>query len=217
VGCGSADEGVDASGAATDGETTVSTVADMSATTVVTGLERPTTVVTSTSPPEKPAGGSGGTGSSSSNGGRSVVGGKSTEEYESSIPELKNRTASEPNNLDALQELAIAYYQTKKFAEAAATYEAMLAVRDDPMTRNNYANVLRDWGKTAEAKAEYGKAIAASPSLVVAYINLASVWVGEGDVGEAVKVLDRGIGATSGEDKTRLESYKATLTKEKEE
>lgn len=216
AGCGEADKAADG---APGGETTLSTVADMSATTVVTGLERPDTVVTSPQSADKtgdrPEGAEPSTGVSG--GGSQVVGGKSAQEYEAAIPDLKKKTEADPENLDTLQELAIAYYQTQKFEEAAATYQAMLGIRDDSMTRNNYANVLRDWGKTPEAKAEYEKAIAASPALTVAYINLASVWAREGSTDEAVKVLDRGIGKTTGEDKTRLESYKAQLTEKKEE
>ena len=142
---------------------------------------------------------------------RVVVGGKTVEEYEAALPDLEKAAADNPTDLAALQELAIAQYVTNRLDEAAATYVKMLALKEDAFTRNNYANVLRDAGKTDQAKNEYEKAIATDATLAVAYINLASVVAKEGKISEAEKVIDRGIAATSGEDKADLQSYKETL------
>ena len=142
-----------------------------------------------------------------------VYEGKSKEEYEASIPELQKKLESAPDDLETLQDLAIAQYGAKQYEAAAATYEKMLALKDDPFTRNNYANVLRDWGKTDEAKTEYQKALDADPTLTVAYINLANVLLREGKKEEALALLDKGIASTQGEDKTRLESFKEQVSK----
>lgn len=142
---------------------------------------------------------------------RAVAGGKTPEEYAKALPDLKKAVAADPADLAALQELALALYNTNNYAEAATAYQGMLQVKDDAFTRNNYANVLRDWGKIAEAKAEYEKAIKTDPTLAIAYINLASILETEGNIAEAKKVVDRGIAATTGQDKTTLQNYKKVL------
>ena len=143
---------------------------------------------------------------------RVVVGGKSVEEYEAALPDLEKAVENAPNDLGALQELAIAQYNTGRYEEAAATYQKMLAIKDDAFTRNNYGNVLRDWKRPEEAKAQYEKAISLDPLQTNAYINLAGVFVSEGHVDDAVKVLDRGLAVLTGDDKTRLEKYKEQLS-----
>jgi len=143
---------------------------------------------------------------------RLVVGGKTVEEYEAALPDLQQAVEAAPDDLAALQELAIAQYNTARYEEAAATYQKMLELKDDAFTRNNYGNVLRDWKKLDEAKTEYEKAISADPTLVTAYVNLATVLAAEGNTSEAVAVLERGLAAVTGEDRTRLEAFKDRLT-----
>jgi len=141
-----------------------------------------------------------------------VVGGKTAEEYEAALPDLEEAVKAAPDDLTALQELAIAQYNSDRYEEAAATYQKMLQLKDDAFTHNNYGNVLRDWKKLDEAKAEYEKAISSDPTLVTAYLNLASVLAANEEISEAVAVLDRGLAATTGEDKERLETFKQKLT-----
>ncbi len=143
---------------------------------------------------------------------RLVVGGKTTEEYEAALPDLEKAVDAAPADLNALQELAIAQYNTARYEEAVSTYQKMLQLKDDAFTHNNYGNVLRDWKKIDEAKAEYEKAISADPSLATAYVNLASVLASEGNVTAAIEVLEQGLGVITGEDKTPLESFKEKLT-----
>jgi len=142
---------------------------------------------------------------------RVVVGGKTPEEYAAALPDLEKAVQANPTDLAALQELAVAQYNTNKYDEAAATYQKMLQLKDDAVTHNNYANVLRDAGQADQAKAEYEKAIAVDPSLAVAYLNLVGMYATEKNLTEANKVLDRGIGATTGDDQTRLKNYKDKL------
>ncbi len=139
------------------------------------------------------------------------VSGKSAADYEKEIPDLQKKVESNPQDLAALQELAIAQYQTQRYSDAAATYKKMLAIADEPITHNNYANVLRDWGKNDEAKQEYEKALAADPQLTAAYLNLSSVYLTEESTSKAYEVLDRGIANTNGEDQQRLKDVKAQL------
>ncbi|GAB4252658.1 MAG: hypothetical protein Kow00122_10460 [Thermoleophilia bacterium] len=139
------------------------------------------------------------------------VSGKSSEEYAKQLPDLEKKAKDNPNDLAVLQELAIAQYQTQHYAEAAATYQQMLKIKDDPTTHNNYANVLRDWGKKTEAVQQYEKALSGNPKLVVAYVNLASLYLTENNRSKAYEVLDRGIANTSGEDQQRLKDIKTQM------
>jgi len=142
---------------------------------------------------------------------RFVVGGQSAEDYESAVPSLEEQVAADPQNTDLLLDLAVAYYNLNRFEEAAATYEKLLALADDAFTRNNYGNVLRDWGKTEEAKAAYLQAIATDERLITPYLNLVSLCVKDGDIATAKAAVERGVAATQGEDKTKLEGLLTQL------
>ncbi len=143
---------------------------------------------------------------------RVVVGGSTAEEYAEALPELEKAVEADPNDLDALQQLAIAQYNTGRYEEAADTYQKMLSIKDDAFTRNNYGNVLRDWGKAAEAKAAYEQSIAADATLVTPYINLASLLVREESVDEAIAFIDRGLQAVGEDDQERLQTFRDRLT-----
>lgn len=142
---------------------------------------------------------------------RFVVGGQSAEEYEKSLPSLEEKVAAEPSNTDLLLDLAVAYYNLNRFEEAAATYEKLLALADDAFTRNNYGNVLRDWGKTDEAKAAYLQAIATDKTLITPYLNLVTLCVKEGDIETAKAAVKQGVAAMQGEDKAKLEQVLTQL------
>lgn len=141
-----------------------------------------------------------------------VVDGASKEEYEASLADLEAVVAAAPNNLELLQELAIAQFQTGRLEEAAATYEKMLEIKDDAFTRNNYANVLRDMGRTEEAKTLYEEAMAADPTLVHPYVNLAHLLIDEGDGQGALEFLTSALDKVTGEDKTSIQSFIDRLT-----
>jgi tetratricopeptide (TPR) repeat protein len=141
-----------------------------------------------------------------------VVGGDTAEEYEAALPDLEAAVAANQDDLKALEDLAVAQYQTGRYEEAAATYEKMLAIGDDAFMRNNYANVLRDWGKTDEAEAQYRKAIDTDPSLAFAYSNLAILLSKQGDNEGALALLESGLDKVPGENKTSIEGLIERLT-----
>jgi len=138
---------------------------------------------------------------------RVVVGGKTADEYEGMIPTLEQSLQDDPENLQTLQDLAIAQYNTGKYEEAAATYEKMLSLEDTAFTRNNYANVLRDWEKTEDAITNYQKAISMDNTLVTPYLNLASILVREGRIEEAKDTLESAQSSVSAEDQERVDAY----------
>ena len=138
---------------------------------------------------------------------RVVVGGQDAEEYTAQIPELEKALEADPDNLETLQQLAIAQYNTGAYEKAAATYEKMLALEDTAFARNNYANVLRDWGKTDDAIAAYETAISMDETLVTPYVNLASVLARQEKVQEAIAILENALSSVSTEDKAQVETY----------
>ncbi len=112
-------------------------------------------------------------------------------------------------DLETLRRLAISQYQAQDLAAAARTYQAMLALDDtDPLIHNNYANVLRDLGRSADAEREYERALSLDAALVTTYLNLAALHLREQDREKALSVLDRGIAATTGADRSRLQDMK---------
>lgn len=141
-----------------------------------------------------------------------VVGGESKEEYEASLPDLEAAVAAAPDDLDKLQELAIAQFQTGRLSDAAATYEKMLAIEDNAFTRNNLANVMRDMGDTEKAKALYQEALTADPTLVHPYVNLAHLLLDEGDGQGALELLLSGLEKVTGDDKKSIQSFIDRLT-----
>lgn len=206
VGCTNSKEST-TSGAG--GATTASGTETAGGTSVVTGLQKPSSTpstVISPSPPQ----------STNTSIIQTVpVGGKSQDQYEKDLPGLQEKTKAAPSDLTALQDLAIAQYQTQRFDEAIATYQQMIKVKNEPVYHNNLGNVLRDAGRAAEAIKEYRAAIAADPLLVVAYVNLGTLQLNQGAVVDGTKTLDAGIAKTTGEDQQRLKDVKAALLKPK--
>jgi tetratricopeptide (TPR) repeat protein len=190
-----------------DSASTATSAAGGSGTTAVTGLTAPSTFTTTQSGGSAPK-------AADTQPGVATVGGKEREEYEAEIAEIEAKLQSSPNDLALLQKLAVAQYQTDRLDEAAATYEKMLSIDDQALTRNNYGNVLRDAGRRTEAKKEYEKALEMDPALTVSYVNLSSLLVMMDKKADALKVLEAGIAATSGDDRSRLQQIKANLEKE---
>jgi tetratricopeptide (TPR) repeat protein len=144
-----------------------------------------------------------------------VVGEKTKDQYQGEIADLEAKAKAAPTDLAVLQELAKAYYNLDRFQDAVGVYEQMLKIKEVPMTRNNYGNMLRSAGKAEEAKAAYNQALQEDPTLVEAYVNLSSLLFLEGRKDDAYKVLDDGIAKVQGADKTRLQKIKDTFQKQK--
>lgn len=148
----------------------------------------------------------------SSSGSTIVVDGKTQEEYETSLADLEAAVTAAPDDLDKLQELAIAQFQTGRLSDAATTYQKMLDIKDDAFTRNNLANVLREMGETEKAKILYRQAIDADPTLVHPYVNLAHLLINEGDGQGALELLRSGLEKVTGDDKISIQSFIDRLT-----
>jgi predicted O-linked N-acetylglucosamine transferase (SPINDLY family) len=75
-------------------------------------------------------------------------------------------------HFEALNLLGIIRAQTRQLPEAAALLARAVAARPDNATvHNNYANVLRELGRSREAAAEYDRAVALDPHYAEAFNN----------------------------------------------
>lgn len=148
----------------------------------------------------------------------SVVGGNNSSppqpgaEYSEKLPALEQAAKEDPEDLDALAELAVAYYQTQSFAKAEETYKKMIGIDDRAEFHNNLANVYRDWAKTDQAVTEYQAAIGLDPETALWYGNLAAMYMMNGDIEKAKEVAEEGIEKTAGEQRTQLQQLLESLS-----
>jgi Flp pilus assembly protein TadD len=116
-----------------------------------------------------------------------------------------------PEDLAALAELAIGYYQTQAWAKAEETYKKMISLKDSAELHNNLANVYRDWQKIDQAVAEYRKAIELDPASALSYGNLAALYMMNGDIEKAREVAEEGIEKSTGAGKEQLQRLRESF------
>lgn len=172
-------------------------------TTLTTGSTTSVAVVSPSTVGTRPGAGSTGTSG----------GGKSADEqsYAKKLPSLMKSAQDNPKDLGALQQLAIAYYQTKQYDKAVDTYNKMLKIKDSAEVRNNLANVYRDMKKTDQAIKEYKAAIQADPKRVQAYVDLAALYLMSGKPDQAKTVLKDGLTKTGGDANRQLQQMLESL------
>ncbi len=109
---------------------------------------------------------------------------------------LKKAVKAKPENINYLQNLAIAKYNLKDYQGAIRNYERIIKINSkDAFSYNGLGNIYRDLGQKEIAKENYKKAIKVDPRFTVAYSNLALLLDEEGKKEEAVKILEEGIKA----------------------
>jgi tetratricopeptide (TPR) repeat protein len=87
-----------------------------------------------------------------------------------------SQTPEEPAELDALVALARDAQRAGRFAEAAAAYRKIVALRPDiAEAYNSLGNMLVSQGQLDEAAAQYERAVALQPSLFQTYNNLGNI------------------------------------------
>jgi Tfp pilus assembly protein PilF len=85
----------------------------------------------------------------------------------------------EPDQADALNNLAVLYQSEGRPGAATPLYARLLAVRPDSVEcLSNYGVLLRDQGRHAEAVAHLGRAVALRPDYVDAHYNLGTTFLG---------------------------------------
>jgi len=95
--------------------------------------------------------------------------------------------ADDPNNTDAIFNLAALLAAQGQSEAALKLYEQMLESHsDDADTLNNFGNLLQSLGRDGDAEASYRKAIAAEPFQATAHANLGNLLVNLGRTEEAI-------------------------------
>jgi tetratricopeptide (TPR) repeat protein len=106
------------------------------------------------------------------------------------LPQAGNLT------VDSLFEAAEEAEESKDWATAEHFYRRCTQIdRDDPIAPFNLANVLREQGRTSEAKCHLHQALAIDPNFAEAWYNLAGVVDGEGKREVARSYLLRAVAA----------------------
>ncbi len=127
------------------------------------------------------------------------------------LAELEEAVDRDSTDLDALQQLGIAYYQAQQYEKAEATYLERLDLEESAEIRNNLGNVYRDWDKKEQAVAQYEKAMELDPTLVYPYSNLAGLYMMAGDLEQAQEIARTGIDQTSGASREQLQALLEAL------
>jgi Flp pilus assembly protein TadD len=132
-------------------------------------------------------------------------------EWTAILPKLERIAAADPGDENAQRKLALAYYNLDRLDEAAAIYQRLLLVKEDPVLRNRLGNTQRDRGDAVGAEAAYRKAIADDPTLAPPYLNLAELLWRQGKDDEALALLEQGLAAVPAEGRATLEQGRKVL------
>jgi tetratricopeptide (TPR) repeat protein len=84
---------------------------------------------------------------------------------------LEDQLKKNPKDFTLLVQAGEMYYHHGAFADAASYYKRALAVKDNPLVRNQYASTLFYQGDADGALQQYSKVLAASPKNEVALFN----------------------------------------------
>lgn len=112
--------------------------------------------------------------------------------YTEAEPLLADVIKNSPNDAAAYAHMGTVKYMLNQFDAAVAAWSKAAELQPNLAAemQNNIGNALRDARKMEEAKAAYRKATELDPSRSSAAINLADVLKSEGNLEEAVKVLE---------------------------
>lgn len=97
-------------------------------------------------------------------------------------------------NINVMRELAVAYYNMKKYDEAVSVYNKIIEINPEQASAyNELGNVYRDMGDNAMAEDSYRKAVAIDANYILAYNNLAMLFVRDNNFEEARKAIQEGL------------------------
>lgn len=83
-------------------------------------------------------------------------------------------------------QLGNAYYDARKYAQAAQAYEKALALKSDPDVRVDYGTSLFYSGKAAAALEQYRAVVKSDPKHFQARMNMGVVYRAEGKIEQAI-------------------------------
>jgi tetratricopeptide (TPR) repeat protein/ADP-heptose:LPS heptosyltransferase/glycosyltransferase involved in cell wall biosynthesis len=103
------------------------------------------------------------------------------------MPYYRQVIAWQPDNLEALNNLAIALKQEQQYPEAISLFRQALAIAPQtPYLHNNLANILCLQGEFPEAKYHYQQALAGNPDYAEAWYGLGNAIAALGELESAI-------------------------------
>ena len=122
---------------------------------------------------------------------------RNTGKYDLALQEYQRALQLDPRSADALVGLAESYDSAGRASDAEAAYRKAIALRPDYWDGyNSLGNFMEDHSRHDEAIAQFEHAIQLTPDNATLYVNLASVYIDEGDSKfylEAEKALRKSI------------------------
>ncbi|MBF0445352.1 MAG: tetratricopeptide repeat protein [Magnetococcales bacterium] len=106
----------------------------------------------------------------------------------------KKTIKSDPLNVVAKTNLAIAFHALGRLQDAIASYNAVLAIKpDNADVHFNLGNIFKDLGQFTDAISSYKNAVIYNPEFAEAYSNLAIVYNEQGRAKKAVENYQKAI------------------------
>jgi len=123
--------------------------------------------------------------------------------------ETKEAGEETPNTASAYFAQAQASYQKKDFDSALEQIKKAANLGPTGEIYNLWANILRDKGDRESAIEKYQQAIKKDKKLIIAYLNLATLYQDEKNYDEALLVIDQGL--THNPNNQELENAKSLI------
>jgi hypothetical protein len=123
---------------------------------------------------------------------------RQTARWRDSLTLFSHAVAAVPRNYLAYNHLGLGYHRLGRVADAAAAFDAALAIRaDDDWVRNNRAACAIATGDLALAETHLQRALASNPGLADAWNNLGNVRFRQRRYAEAAQHYERATGVTT--------------------
>lgn len=114
--------------------------------------------------------------------------------HSDAIESFETAISLEPQNAEALNNLAVIYRQIGRTDDALEHVNKALAQEpDNPEILYNLGNIQKDLGNSREAIEAYERAVELEPDLAPAYNNLGTMYDRLGDTSSAINAFQRGL------------------------
>ncbi|HRY60484.1 MAG TPA: tetratricopeptide repeat protein [Patescibacteria group bacterium] len=126
--------------------------------------------------------------------GKKISGEEKINIFKSSVTDLEKYILINPNDKDALLQIAAVYYNLGNYDKSISYYQKLIAL--EPDVAINYTNMAHAYlaaGKNDLAKENYQKSIDMGLNNSVNYVGLSMILKEEGNIEEAKKVLEKGL------------------------
>jgi Flp pilus assembly protein TadD len=122
-------------------------------------------------------------------------------EFDKAIEEYQAVLQEEPNNVSALTNMGVAYYNTGQLDQAIAQYQkALESAPNDADIHSNLAAAYVQKNQLDQALAEYQKAVELKPDLAEAHFGLGVVYIQLGQNEKAIQAFEKFLELDSGKD-----------------